>query len=146
MEVPVNYLAVSASGVAAMILGSVWYGPLFGKQWMAMMGLTPEKTAAMKADPAAKKKMMRSYGLMFLGALVMAYVLSHALAFAQAYIGSKGAMAGVSVGFWNWLGFIVPVTMGSVLWESRPWKLWALNAGYYLVQLVMMGVILALWK
>jgi hypothetical protein len=29
--VPINYLAVIASTVAAMIVGFIWYGPLFGR-------------------------------------------------------------------------------------------------------------------
>lgn len=144
--VPVNYPAILACGVASMVIGSLWYGPLFGKPWMKLMGFTPEKMEAMKKDPAGKKKMMRSYGLMFVGSLVMAYVLSHALVFASTYLGSSGVSAGLMTGFWNWLGFIAPVTLGSVLWEGKPWRLWILNTGHYLATLCAMGVILALWK
>lgn len=50
------------------------------------------------------------------------------------------------VGFWNWLGFVAPVTLGGVLWEGKPWKLWGLNNGYQLLSLLVMGVILALWR
>ena len=139
--VPINYLAVFICGVSAMVLGSLWYGPIFGKSWMAMMGMT--KPAQM--DAATKKVMMRSYTLMFLGSLVMAYVLAHSTVFAAAYLKVTGVSAGLMSGFWNWLGFIVPISLGSVLWERRPWKLWFLNTGYWLVQLLVMGVILALW-
>lgn len=48
-------------------------------------------------------------------------------------------------GFWNWLGFVAPVTLGAVLWEGKHWKLWFLNNGYYLVTLLLMGAVLALW-
>lgn len=47
-------------------------------------------------------------------------------------------------GFWNWLGFIAPVTLGVVLWEGKPWKLWVLHNAYYLLALLVMGVILGL--
>jgi hypothetical protein len=140
--VPINYLAILACGVSAMVLGSLWYGPLFGKPWMALMNF--QKPAQM--DAAAKKKMMRSYGLMFIGSLVMAYVLAHSVVFAEAYLKVSGTEAGLQGGLWNWLGFVVPVSLGTVLWESKPWKLWAINAGYYLVQLCLMGVILANWR
>ena len=46
--VDVNYLAVLACGVVAMILGFLWYGPLFGKKWSQLMGwgeMTPELMA-----------------------------------------------------------------------------------------------------
>lgn len=38
------------------------------------------------------------------------------LVFAGAYLKVEGASAGSMVGFWNWLGFVVPLTLGSVLW------------------------------
>lgn len=142
MGVPVNYLAILAAAVSAMVLGSIWYGPLFGKQWIAMMQMTPEQIAKGKAD---KKGMMRSYGLMFIGALVMAHVLSYTLVFASDYTATFGITAGLMAGFWNWLGFVVPVTLGKVLWEGKSWKHWMLDSGYYLVDLCVMGVILAVW-
>jgi len=135
--VPVNYAAVFGTAVLSMILGYLWYGPLFGKAWMKEMGLTKEK---MESD---KKDMGKSYGLMFVGSLIMAYVLAHALVFTSTYMQVSGSSAGVSVGFWNWLGFVAPVTFGSVLWEKKSMKLWALNNGYYLVTLMAMGVVLA---
>ncbi|MDO8510396.1 MAG: DUF1761 domain-containing protein [bacterium] len=75
----------------------------------------------------------------------MSYVLWHALVFASSFTATTGMAAGFMVGVWNWLGFIAPVTLGSVLWEGRSWKLWFLNNAYYLVTLVVMGIILALW-
>ena len=44
----VNLLAVLAAAVATMVLGAIWYGPLFGKSWMSAHGYTPEKLAGMK--------------------------------------------------------------------------------------------------
>lgn len=140
MEVPVNYLAVVVAAVASMVLGFVWYGPLFGKPWMAMMGFTKEGMEAAKT-----KGMTMNYVLMALGSLVMAFVLSHVLVFAMAYMKVSGWGAGVSTGFWNWLGFILPVVMGDQLWGGKSWKLLPITAGYYLVSMVMMGVILAVW-
>ena len=75
----------------------------------------------------------------------MAYILTHALVFATSYLKVSGWQAGLSTGFWNWLGFVAPVTMGAVLWEGKPWGLWFLNAGYQLVNLLVMGVIIASW-
>ena len=141
--VPVNYLAVLASALLMMVLGGLWYGPLFGKQWIALMGFDPEKVKDMQA--AGMGAMWKSYALMALGALVMSFVLSHSLIFASAYLGESGLSAGLQTGFWNWLGFIVPVSLGTVIWEGKPWKLWVLNAGYYLVGLLLIGMLLAVW-
>jgi hypothetical protein len=125
-----------------MILGALWYGPLFGKEWAKLMGLKiPEKM-----DDKAKKAMMQSYGLMALGALVMSYVLAHAVIFGESYLGVVGAWGGAQAGFWYWIGFVAPVTLGTVLWEQKPWKLWFINVGYYLVGLVLIGILLSIWQ
>jgi hypothetical protein len=75
----------------------------------------------------------------------MSGVLAHSLVYASAYMKVTGVSAGLMAGFWNWLGFIAPVTLGVVLWEGKSWKLWFLQGGHYLVSLLVMGVILALW-
>ena len=138
--VPINYFAVLVSAVASMVLGSLWYGPLFGKKWIALMGMTDEMMTQAKA-----RGMGKAYSLMFAGSLLMAYVLAHALVFASEYTMTFGVAAGLMVGLWNWLGFIAPVTLGSVLWEGKSWKLWCLNNSYYLISLMLMGVILSVW-
>lgn len=140
--VPVNYFAVVTAAVISMVLGFLWYGPIFGKPWMAMMGITPNNIAAAKE----KGGMGTSYVLMMVGSLFMSYVLAHSIVFAGAYLAVTGVSAGLQAAFWNWLGFIAPVTLGTVLWENKPWKLWFINAGYYLVSLCLMGITLALWK
>ena len=140
--VPVNYLAVLVSAVVFMVLGFLWYGPLFGKEWSKLMGwgeMTPEKMAEMQ------KAARPAYAISFVGALIMCFVLSHALIFASTYLNESGVAAGLMTGFWNWLGFIAPATIGTVLWDKKPWKLWFINSGYYLVGLLIAGVILALW-
>ena len=139
----VNYSAVLVAAIAAFVIGGLWYGPVFGKQWMALMGMTKERMEADKSKGVAK-----SYILMFVGSVVMAFVLSLVVMAMTPYLavaGTLGAAAGAKIGLWVWLGFVAPVTMGSVLWEMRPWKLWFLNTGYYAVTLAVMGAIIAAW-
>lgn len=136
MEIPINYIAVIGAAVAAIVLGALWYGPVFGKQWMALAGLTKEGMKSMKMSPAVA---------MFGGlitSLLMAYVLSHGITFGNAYLGTSGVAGGMMGAFWYWLGFAVPLTGGAYLWEGKSIKLWILNAGYYLVALMLMGAIL----
>lgn len=142
--VPVNYLAVLASAVLSMVIGSLWYGPLFGKTWIRLMGWS--KTEIEKGRKEMNgAKMTKQYGIQFIGSLFMAFVLAHALVFAKAYLKEEGISAGLQTGFWNWIGFIAPVTLTSVLWEGKPWKLWLINNSYNLVSLCAMGVLLSLW-
>jgi hypothetical protein len=82
---------------------------------------------------------------MALGALAMSFVLAHAVIYAESYLGTSGIWGGVQAGFWNWLGFVAPVTLGTVLWEGKPWKLWFINVGYYFVGLPVIGVLLSIW-
>ena len=141
MQVPINYLTVLFAAIASMIIGGLWYGPIFGKKWIALMGWTPEQVEAGK-----KKGMGKNYALMFLGSLLMSFVLAHSFIFASSYLNMEGAAAGIMVGVWSWIGLIVPVTMSSVLWEGKSWRLWVLNNGYYLVTLSVMGILFAVWQ
>lgn len=141
MEVVLNYWSVLGAVVAAIVLGMAWYGPLFGKQWMRIVGITMGEMTH-----AARQSMMRSYAIMGISTFVMAFVLAHALSFASAITDAEGVIASVTTAIWIWLGFVVPPTLSSVLWENRPWKYWFIVSGYYLVALILMSVILTVWQ
>lgn len=139
--IEVNYLAVLVAAIAGMVVGFLWYGPVFGKIWIRLSGITDAQI-----EEAKKKGMTTNYILAYVGTAVMAYVLAHSLVFASSYTNTSGVSAGLMAGFWNWLGFVMPVLLGAVLWEGKSWHLWVLNNGHYLVSLVVMGVILAVWS
>lgn len=140
--VPINMLAVLACVVVSMILGSAWFGPLFGKAWMKLAGMN--KPASMTKE--MKDAMMKSYAIMAVGSFLTAYVTAHSLVFASTFTHTYGTSAGLMVGFWNWLGFVAPVQVGDQLWGNKPWKLFLITGGYWLVNLCLTGVILANWK
>ena len=142
MDVAVNYWAILACGAAAMVVGFMWYGPIFGAWWSRLSGFTDADMEAAKANPWP---MYRSYALTFVGALLMAYVLHHGLVFGNAYLQMSGVTAGLIGTFWFWLGFVVPVSISDTLWGRNSWTLWMLNAAYWLVQLWVMAIILSLW-
>lgn len=139
MDVAINYWAVLAAAVGNMIIGFLWFGPVFGKMWKEMMGFTDESMKKMVLTP------VQAMILGFIAALVMVYVFAHMLVYANAYTHMSGLWAGVQGGLWLWLGFIAPVTVGIVLWEGKSWKLWVLTSGYWLVSLAVMGAILGAW-
>jgi hypothetical protein len=136
MEIPINYFAVFGAAVSAIALGAVWYGPLFGKLWMKLIGLTKEDMKTMNLSPAVA--MVGGA----VTALLMAYVLAHAITFGNAYFGTSGVEGALMGGFWYWVGFAVPITAGAFLWEGKSVKLWILNAGYYLASLMLMSAII----
>lgn len=139
--IPINYAAVVVCAFINMSVGFAWYGPIYGKEWVKLANIDPAKIMAAK-----KGGMGKTYALAMLGALLMAYVMAHAMIFAEAYLKTTGVASGLMGGVWNWLGFVAPVSLGLVLWEGKPWKLWWINSGYYLVVLCAMGVVFSLWK
>jgi multidrug transporter EmrE-like cation transporter len=131
MEIVVNYWAVLAAAAANVVLGMLWYGPLFGKKWMALTG--------MKLTEEDKKQMPKKTLIMLLTSFVMAYVLLH---FTQP---AESLNMALEWAVWLWLGFIATVSMAGVLWKGESNKLWALDNGYRLVALLMMTAILYSW-
>jgi hypothetical protein len=137
MEVPVNYWVLLVGIIINVVLGALWYGPMmFQKPWMRMSGFTHD---SMKHNQ--KVSMGTAYALMTLGSIIMAYTLWHVIAFGSAYTHMTGVSSGLQGAFWSWLGFIAPATLGTVLWEGKPWKLWMINSGYYLVALLLVGAL-----
>lgn len=129
--IQVNLLAVLLSAVAAMVVGSFWYGPLFGKTWMKLVGT--------KKEDINKSEMPKLYGAMFIGALIEAYILSHFIHYAGAYT----LVNGIKTGVWAWLGFVATVMLGNYLFSKKPMQLYYIDAGYALANLIIMGAILA---
>ena len=132
----INFWAVLVAAVVNMAVGSIWYGPLFGKMWKNLMGFTDEAMKKMNLSPAYAMSM----GL--ITSLIMAYVLGHFAIMANA-TGLDGAW---QLAFWIWLGFMATVTVGGYLWENKSLKLVALNAAEQLVALFLMAIVLVLFK
>jgi hypothetical protein len=78
---------------------------------------------------------------MVVSSLVMAYVLAHFVSYALAVT----AIDGARTGFWIWLGFVAPVSLGITMFEKRPWDWYFINIAYYLVVLMVTGALLAAW-
>src|SRR3989338_4272446 len=137
-----NYWAILVAALAAMVIGGMWYGPLFGKVWMRLTGISQEKI-----DEIKKKGMAKSYILNFVGYLVMAYFLAYfVLGWSTSQPELNPVSIGLQTGFWLWLGLIATSSMSPVLWEGRSWKFWFLNNGYSLLKLLAMGAILGTWR
>jgi hypothetical protein len=79
---------------------------------------------------------------MAIGSLIMSFILANFVQVA----GALSLIDGMSVAFWAWLGFAVPLLLNEVLWQSKPMKLYLINIGYQLVSFVLMGAIVAAWS
>lgn len=135
----VNLIALIVAVVASMAVGFLWYSPLlFGAQWSKLMGFTKESLKK------AQQSMGPMYGLSALAALVTAFVLTHLIAQAEKYYGMDRLTTGVMTAFWGWLGLVAPVQMTDVIFGNKKWSLFAINTGYQLASLLVMGTIIAL--
>ncbi|MEO6509065.1 MAG: DUF1761 domain-containing protein [Patescibacteria group bacterium] len=128
----VNWFAILLSAVVYMIVGSLWYSPLlFVKPWMKMVG-------ANKNGMGNASKLPMLLGISFICGLVMAYVLSVIIG----ALNPVSIMDGAVGGFWTWLGFVATFGLVNTLYAGKPMKLFMIDSGYYLVSLILMGMII----
>jgi hypothetical protein len=133
-SVDINGWAVIVAALINMVIGSFWYSPRgMGKEWMKLTG---------HKMGGSGSNVNTMYLWALVGALVQAYILAH---FVQ-YTGSTSFWEGLVTGFWIWLGFVAITSGMNMMFEGRPWRLWKINAGYYLVVLLITGGLLAAWR
>jgi hypothetical protein len=53
--------------------------------------------------------------------------------------------AGARVSFFLWLGFVATPLLSTTVYEGRPITLFAINAGYWLVAMLIMGALIGGW-
>lgn len=123
-----NLLAVFVAAAAGFLVGGVWYGPLFGKAWMAENGFTEEQLK--------NANMLKIYGLTFAFSVLSAVFLGHLLAFFDT---SARATMMISTGIA--LGYIVPAIGTNYLFSRKSGKLFAIDAGYWVVFYAAMGAV-----
>lgn len=128
----VNLWAVLVSAVLTIVIGSFWYSPLlFGKIWMDANGIKEEE--------------MKGAYKAYLGALISSLLTAYVLGVFINWIGADNALQGAFIGFLAWLGFVATTQFSAVLWEKKPLKLYGIHAGAMLINLIVMGALLAWW-
>jgi Protein of unknown function (DUF1761) len=127
----INWLAAIVAGaVSGLGLGFLWYGPLFGKAWMAASGVSMEEAS------------QRPMAIPVAGSLALSILASIALAF---FLGKVDPLTGAVHGLVAGL-FLVAGGLGiNYLWEGKSLKHWLINGGYCATQFTLIGFILGLW-
>ncbi|MBO6659003.1 MAG: DUF1761 domain-containing protein [Pseudomonadales bacterium] len=123
-----NWIAIMLATVSAFMVGGVWYGPLFGKAWMDSFGFTEEYLA--------ERNIGLVFGLSFLLSFIAAFNLAMFIP-PDAELGF-GIFAGLAAG----LGWVATFLGILYLFEKRSLKSFAINGGYCVVALGLMGAIL----
>ncbi len=126
-----NIFHLLVAALIGFLIGGIWYSPiLFAKPWQRLSGKTMTKDG-----------MATQFIGTFLAMFVMAYVLLNYIAATAAY----SVATGMEAGFWLWLGLIVTSNVINNLYSRRSWSLVAIDLGYYLIALLAMGGLLAVW-
>lgn len=136
----INYWAVLVCGIISMILGSIWFGPLFGKTWSKICRIDA-------LTEAERKKMQKAAGPLY----VISFILSLFQAFVLAYyISIWRQSSGVDHAVWIWAAFIIPTVAAGAMWNNDSkeisWARFGIQAGYYLVLFVAYGLVLGAWR
>lgn len=158
MKFNIVYLALAA--LVPLLIGFIWYGPLFGKAWMREMGFTEESLK----EANMIKILILSYIFSFFIATFLLPATIHqmgiystlaaepgfveqtgeAFSYFQNFIenyGNRfrtfkhGALHGTLVG----LFFGLPILAINAMFERKGVKYIAINAGYWVVTLAIMG-------
>ncbi len=123
-----NWLAIALAALSAFMVGGLWYGPLFGKAWMAEFNFTEEHLA------------QRNQTKIFTGAFFLNLLIAFNLAM---FLGPEAdAIFGLTAGFFTGFGFIAAMTGVYYLFEEKSFKLLLINGGFAIVSLVVVGIIL----
>jgi hypothetical protein len=123
-----NLLAILVAASTGFLIGGLWYGPLFGKAWMAEHRFTEEQLRG--------SNMLKIYGLTFAFSVLSAVFLGHLLAFFDTNTRSTLMIsAGIS------LGYIIPAIGTNYLFSRKSGRLFAIDAGYWIVFYTVMGLV-----
>ena len=124
----VNYIAVLIATVIQWLLGTLWFGYVFKERWKSLVG-------------DAGKPVSAWFGMV--SSFVANLILSFVLAYIITWTGGSTFPDGVYLGALCWLGFMAPPLFTQHIFERRPAKLFAINASYWLLAMMLAGGTLA---
>jgi len=158
----INFLALFVAALSTLVVGSVWYGPLFGKVWMKENGFSEEELK--------QGSMVKIFGLTFVFSLFLALMM-HFLCIHQ--FGPLGMIGGPDFietakpsyaafmldygdayrtyqhgalhGFMSGLFLALPLVGINGLFERKSWKYIFVHSGYWTVVMTIMGAIVCGW-
>ena len=133
----INILAVIAAALCSFLVGGPSYSDaLFKKMWTRAAG---PNAAALEPGSKQQKHPAYVFGVSFVFALVAAFVFALWIGPNPplGYAVGRGLLAGAG---------LVATSFGiNYLFSARSMVLWAIDAGYHVVQFVLFGLVLGLW-
>lgn len=127
----VNWIAVIGAAVAAFAIGAIWYGPLFGKRWLALIGRRQEDLGSPTVPLAVS--------------FVMSVVSATALAVIVTPF-AKDVATSALVGALVWVASGLVLKLNDLMYGGRPAGLFYLDSIHHLIALVVMAVIVSAFR
>jgi|SRR5579863_1183267 len=129
----VRVLPVVVCAVAHFMLGAGWFTAL-SVPWLAGTGKTMEQLQQQGSTAVA-------YSTAFVASLAMAYVLARVIA-----TGAPSLAAGIGWGLTLGIGVALAAMVTEMIFEAKPLFFMLITAGYPVVGMTLMGLILGAWK
>jgi hypothetical protein len=133
----INWLAILLGALAGFILGALWYGPLFGKAWMKLLGMSKED--------AKDVNMALLMGGSAFTYIVLAVIIGLIIQVLPSCCDDGICwMYGAKIG--GLIGLACTTTIfNNGLYEMRPVKLMLINGVYCILNGAIIGAILGLF-
>lgn len=125
----VNWIEIVLAALAGFMLGGLWYGPLFGKLWQRLSGLSDERIKS--------SNMPLIFGATFVLNLMAAVMLAHM----YSANGNPGLRGSMMIGFGIGLFFVATSICVNYLFSRKPLGLMLIDGGYWTVIYTIMGAI-----
>lgn len=132
MKVRINHLAAIVAAVVFFVWGAIWFTVL-GSVWVGLVNLPPE----------AMKPSAGPYIASFFLGLIASYTIAAALAQRPAGADVK---TGIGFALFTGIGLYATMLLNQYIFESRPFGLWLIDAGYVVIGFVIIGAIIGGWK
>lgn len=126
-----NWIAIIVATVASFVIGFLWYGPVFGKAWLAALGKTEDE---IQPSPTP-----------FIISIVTALVTCITMALLVHWMGCDTWTEGVGLGLLMGIGFIAASMVSDGAFCGWSWNLVIIQSGYRVFYSVVMAVILVMW-
>jgi hypothetical protein len=130
-----NWVAILVAAIASFLFEALWFS-VFMSQWLAGIGRTMEWLMSSGMSPAIQ------YAVAILCSIITAAVLTICI---QAS-GEQTALRGILCAAVIWFGFVATSWAKEYIFEVRTLQIFAVNAGYSLFDLMLIGAIVGAWK
>jgi hypothetical protein len=129
----INHFAVVVAAIVFFAWGYLWYGLLFGNQWLAAMGKT---MADFQSSPTT-----------YLWSFILGLILSYATAMALTRHPEDQSVAqGISFALFMGIALYATQTLNHLIYENGSMTLWIINTAYTVIGFAIIGAIVGAWK